>query len=102
MAQLLIFLLLFVSLASKGKVHYHNTLCSYVGKRPLLNYAHLHRPLALFCLYLRVGVVTGKRLNEFIRNFESLRVEAYWVEENLDHVQSKFKFNAHGRLFILN
>ena len=64
--------------------------------------AFTHQPLALFalfCLYLRVGVVTGKRLTEFIRHFEPLRVEAYWVEENLDHVQSKFKFNAHGRLF---
>ena len=39
----------------------------------------------------------GERLSEFVRHYEPLLVKAHWGEETSDHIQSKFKFHAHGR-----
>lgn len=39
-----------------------------------------------------------QRLNEFVRHYEPAWVKAHWSEETAQLMQSKFKFNAHGRL----
>lgn len=39
----------------------------------------------------------GERLGEFVRHYEPLLVKAHWREETSDHIQSKFRFHAHGR-----
>lgn len=42
-------------------------------------------------------VVGAQQLSEFVHHYEPALVKAHWSKETTRQIQSKFKFNTHGR-----